>query len=117
MLLDALFRSKSLENPSTPITGDAVDTDGLFRADVYVSPETAMKLAAVYSCIYVLSSSLAQMPLHVMRRHNGKVEPARDHPAFYLVHDEPNTWQTSYKWRELKQRHILGWGNGYVVVK
>ncbi len=117
MLLDALFRSKSLENPSTPITGDAVDTDGLFRADVYVSPETAMKLAAVYSCIYVLSSSLAQMPLHVMRRHKGKVEPARDHPAFYLVHDEPNTWQTSYKWRELKQRHILGWGNGYTWVK
>lgn len=117
MLLDALFRSKSLENPSTPITGDAVDTDGLFRADVYVSPETAMKLAAVYSCIYVLSSSLAQMPLHVMRRHKGKVEPARDHPAFYLVHDEPNTRQTSYKWRELKQRHILGWGNGYTRVK
>ena len=88
MLLDALFRSKSLENPSTPITGDAVDTDGLFRADVYVSPETAMKLAAVYSCIYVLSSSLAQMPLHVMRRYKGKVEPARDHPAFYLFDKE-----------------------------
>lgn len=50
MLLDAMFRSESLENPSTPITGDAVDTDGLFRADVYVSPETAMKLAAVYAC-------------------------------------------------------------------
>ena len=102
MLLDAFFRSESLENPATPITGDVVDTDGLFRADVYVSPETAMKLAAVYACIYVLSSNLAQMPLHVMRKHNGKVEPARDHPAFYLVHDEPNTWQTSYKWRELK---------------
>lgn len=117
VLLDALFRSESLENPSTPITGDSIDTDGLFRADVYVSPETAMKLAAVYACIYVLSSNLAQMPLHVMRKHNGKVEPARDHPAFYLVHDEPNTWQTSYKWRELKQRHILGWGNGYTWVK
>ena len=74
---------KSLENPSTPITGDAVDTDGLFRADVYVSPETAMKLAAVYSCIYVLSSSLAQMPLHVYAQVQWKVEPARDHPAFY----------------------------------
>ena len=117
MLLDALFRNESLENPATPITGDVVDTDGLFKADVYVSPETAMKLAAVYACIYVLSSNLAQMPLHVMRKHNGKVEPARDHPAFYLVHDEPNTWQTSYKWRELKQRHILGWGNGYTWVK
>ena len=76
-----------------------------------------MKLAAVYACIYVLSSNIAQMPLHVMRKSNNKVEPARDHPVFYLVHDEPNIWQTSYKWRELKQRHILGWGNGYTWVK
>ncbi|MCB3649403.1 phage portal protein, partial [Klebsiella pneumoniae] len=75
------------------------------------------KLAAVYACIYVISSNIAQMPLHVMRKTNNKVEAARDHPVFYLVHDEPNMWQTSYKWRELKQRHILGWGNGYTWVK
>ena len=68
-----------------------------------------MKLAAVYACIYVVSSNIAQMPLHVMRKTNNKVEAARDHPCF-TVHDEPNMWQTSYKWRELKQRHILGWG-------
>jgi len=75
-----------------------------------------MKLAAVYACIYVLSSSVAQIPLHVMRKTANGVEPARDHPAFYLLHDEPNVWQTSYKWRELKQRHVLGWGNGYTRV-
>ncbi|WP_406946814.1 phage portal protein [Klebsiella quasipneumoniae] len=50
-----------------------------------------------------------------MRKTNNKVEAARDHGVFYLLHDEPNMWQTSYKWRELKQRHILGWGNGYTV--
>ena len=75
-----------------------------------------MKLAAVYACIYVLSSSIAQMPLHVMRKTGDKVETARDHPVFHLVHDEPNEWQTSYKWRETKERHILGWGNGYTQV-
>ncbi|MGC6232607.1 phage portal protein [Hafnia paralvei] len=117
MLLDAMFRSESLENPATPITGENADTDNIFGRDVHVSAETAMKLAAVYACIYVLSSNIAQMPLHVMRKSNNKVEPARDHPVFYLVHDEPNIWQTSYKWRELKQRHILGWGNGYTWVK
>lgn len=117
MLLDAMFRSESLESPATPITGDNADTDNIFGRDVQVSAETAMKLAAVYACIYVLSSNIAQMPLHVMRKSNNKVEPARDHPVFYLVHDEPNIWQTSYKWRELKQRHILGWGNGYTWVK
>lgn len=117
MLLDALFRNEPLENPSTPITGESAETDNIFARDVFVSPETAMKLAAVYACIYVISSNIAQMPLHVMRKTNNKVEAARDHPVFYLVHDEPNVWQTSYKWRELKQRHILGWGNGYTWVK
>lgn len=126
MFLDAFFRSDddtdinippgSLENPDTPLTGETADATSGFLNDVYVSPETSMKLAAVYSCIYVLSSSLAQMPVSVLRRTGRNVEPATDHPAFYLVHDEPNAWETSYKWRELKQRHILGWGNGYTEV-
>ncbi|WAT06483.1 phage portal protein [Rouxiella badensis] len=116
MLLDALFRNEPLENPANPITGDSVEDAGFFNSDVYVNPQTAMKLGAVYSCIYVLASSIAQMPLHVMRRTGKNVEVARDHPAFYLVHDEPNPWQTSYKWRELKERHVLGWGNGYTKI-
>ncbi|MGT51861.1 phage portal protein, partial [Escherichia coli] len=56
MLLDALFRSEPLENPSVPVTGEAAETDNIFARDVYVSPETSMKLAAVYACIYVISS-------------------------------------------------------------
>lgn len=116
MLIDAIFRSNSLENPAVPLTVESAENDGIFNGDVIVNPRTAMKLAAVYACIYVISSNVAQMPLHVMRRTGKKVEAARDHPAFYLVHDEPNAWQTSYKWRELKQRHILGWGNGYTRV-
>lgn len=68
MLLDALFRSNPLENPATPVTGESAEEAGFFKSDVFVSPETAMKLGAVYACIYVLSSTLAQMPLHVMRK-------------------------------------------------
>lgn len=122
MLLDAFFRSDTndgpgnLENPATPLTGDNVAAAGS-HADVYVSPETSLKLAAVYSCIYVISSSLAQMPLHVLRRDGDNVRQATEHPLYYLVHDEPNEWETSYKWRELMQRHVLGWGNGYTEIK
>ena len=117
MLLDAIFRSEPLENPATPLTGESADADNSLGRDIYVSPVTAMKLAAVYSCIYVIASNLAQMPLHVMRKNGNAVAQARDHPVFYLLHDEPNIWQTSYKWRELTQRHVLGWGNGYGWVK
>lgn len=116
MLFDAIFRSNPLENPAVPVTVESAENDGIFNGDVIVTPKSAMKMAWVYACIYVISSNVAQMPLHVMRRSGKMVETARDHPVFYLVHDEPNNWQTSYKWRELKQRHILGWGNGYTHV-
>ncbi len=82
-----------------------------------VNGDTAMRLAAVYSSIYVLSSSLAQLPLHVMRRHKGKVEQAKDHPAYYLLHDQPETWQTSYQYRETGMQHVLASGNSVAHIK
>lgn len=114
MLLDALFESRSIENSGVPLTGQNLQ-EYLFgdQSGVHVTPESAMRLAAVYSCIYVLSSTIAQLPLSVLRKKNGKIEPGTDHAAHYLLHDAPNDWQTSYKWRETKQGHVLGWGNGY----
>lgn len=119
MILDSLFSppdQRSLEDPNTPLTGQNLaeyfDTD----AGILVDNQSAMTLSAVYACIYVLSSSVAQLPLHVMRKQGDRIEAAKDHPAYWLLHDEPNAWQTSYKWRETKQSHVLGWGNGYTQV-
>lgn len=114
MLLDALFESRSLENPSVPLTGQNLQEylHGESRGSI-VTPETAWRLTAVYSCIYVLASSIAQLPMAVLRKVNGRIEPGVDHAAHYLLHDAPNEWQTSYKWRETCQAHVLGWGNGY----
>lgn len=114
MILNAMFERRSLENPSTPLTGDELAEWISEHQGVMVSPETAMKLAAVYSCVYVLASSLAQLPATVMRKLDGdRLVAGTDHPAYYLLHDEPNRWQTSYKWRETKMAHVLNWGNGY----
>ncbi|MFP5194085.1 phage portal protein [Alcaligenes faecalis] len=114
MLLDSLFEQRSLESPGVPLTGQNLQE--YLHGDqggVRVTQETAMRLAAVYSCIYVLSSSLAQLPVAVLRKTGNRIEPGSDHAAHYLLHDAPNDWQTSYKWRETKMGHILGWGNGY----
>lgn len=119
MILDSIFSptsTRSLEDPSTPLTGQNL-AEYLDMGDgITVNNQSAMTLSAVYACIYVLSSSIAQLPLHVMRKQGDKIEAAKDHPAYWLLHDEPNTWQTSYKWRETKQGHVLGWGNGYTDV-
>lgn len=115
MIFDSIFRSDPLENPSTPITSESFD-DFIAGGFSHVSPETAMNLAAVYSCIYVLSSSLAQLPLHVLRKKGKIIESGNDHPAYYLLHDEPNRMQSSFKWRETEQARILGFGNSYTRI-
>lgn len=120
MILDSLFSPpegrSSPESPNTPLTGQNLAEYFDNDVGITVDNQSAMTLSAVYACIYVMSSSIAQLPLHVMRKQGDKIEAAKDHPAYWLLHDEPNTWQTSYKWRETKQAHVLGWGNGYTQV-
>lgn len=113
ILTDMFERRSSLEVPSTPMNSQELAeylSDGM---GISVSPASAMRLTAVYACIYVLSSTMAQLPLSVLRKVDNRIEVATDHPAHFLLHDEPNAWQTSYRWRETKQSHVLGWGNGY----
>lgn len=114
MILSSLFEGRSLESPTTPLTGQNLQ-EYLHGAGkrIAVTPDAALCLSAVYACHYVLSSNVAQLPAVVLRRQGERIEPATDHPAFDLIHSKPNDWQTSYKWRETKQHHVLGWGNGY----
>lgn len=117
MIFDKLFTSRSLENPAIPLSAENAYEE-LFgtQPTKAVSPDLAMKLAAVYACVYVLSSSIAQLPLHVKRKSNDKVETVREHPTYYLLHDSPNFWQTSYKLREYAQSAVLLYGNAYIHI-
>jgi len=119
-MLTNLFESRSTLSSSYPAV---LELFGLANteAGVAVTENNALKLSAVYSCFYVLSSSLAQLPLHVLRKtkdSRGKelIERASDHPVFHLLHDEPNMWQTSYEWRESKMYQTLAWGNGFTEI-
>ena len=87
------------------------------NSGILVNERTALSLAAVYSCIYVLSSSLAQLPLNVMRRQDGIIKVADDHAACDLLRNSPNNWQSSYDWREQGQSHASGWGNGMTRIE
>lgn len=103
---------RNLENPATPLTLETLADYIEGATGGSVSEDQALRLAAVYSCIFILSSSLAQLPLAVMRRTGSLIEKATDHAAYGLLHDEPNPWQSSYDWRERSQADAVGWGNG-----
>ena len=56
-----------------------------------VNEHTAMQMTAVYSCVRILSETLAGLPLHVYKYNDsGGKEKHLKHPLFKLLHDEPN---------------------------
>ena len=78
---------------------------------VKVDAETALRSTVVLACIRVLSTSVAGLPFHLYRRlPGGGKEIAREHPLYKLLHTQPNSWQTSFEWREQMMLHLLSHG-------
>ncbi|MGB5689248.1 MAG: phage portal protein [Woeseiaceae bacterium] len=83
-------------------------------AGMAVTSDQAMRLAAVYACVRILSSAAASLPLEIYRRAADDTrERATDHWLYSLLHNRPNPWQTSYEWREMQMAHLLLRGNAY----
>ncbi|MPM21473.1 hypothetical protein SDC9_67917 [bioreactor metagenome] len=82
-----------------------------------VNEHTAMQMTAVYSCVRILSETLAGLPLHVYKYNdNGGKEKYLGHPLYKLLHDEPNPEMTSFAFRETLMSHLLMWGNAYAQI-
>ena len=82
-----------------------------------VNEHTAMQMTAVYSCVRILSETLAGLPLHVYKYNdNGGKEKHLTHPLYKLLHDEPNPEMTSFAFRETLMSHLLLWGNAYAQI-
>jgi HK97 family phage portal protein len=64
-----------------------------------------MRLAAVFSCVRVLSEDRAALPIKLYRRNpRGRAEVS-DHWLSQLL-EEPNAWQTGFEFREMEQAHL-----------
>lgn len=79
-----------------------------------VTPDSAMRLAAVYSCVRVVSEDLAGLPLVTYKR----TATGRDRaPDYWLAStlEDPNLWQSGLEFREMLQAHVELCGNGYAI--
>jgi len=83
-----------------------------------VTPETAMRVSAVYTCVKILSRQLATMPLNVYRRvgESGR-EIAKEHPLQKLFHyDRTNAFQTYFDFKQMMQARLCLRGNAYAFI-
>ena len=90
---------------------------GPSASGIDVSADSAMRCAAVFSCVRVIAESMAQLPLPVYERQadGGKMK-VPEHPVSVLLNRRPNQWHTPYEFREMLIGHVCLRGAAYAWV-
>jgi len=120
-ILSALFERRSLEDPAQPITSSTVIEALSGPPSVtgrHVTPDSAMRVSAVFACVRVLAETISSLPLHVYRRlDGGGKERDPEHPLYRVLHDLPNPEMTSVELRENLVGHVALRGNAYCEIE
>ena len=114
-ILESLF--KFCDKPKNSIGGSRYSFFfGWTGSGKPVNEHTAMQMTAVYSCVRILSETMASLPLHIYKYNDsGGEEKYLSHPLYRLLLDEPNPEMTSFAFRETLMSHLLLWGNAYIL--
>ena len=85
-------------------------------AGVRVTPDIALKAAAVHACIKVLAETIATVPLRMKRATAGGSADASDHPLDELIRYQPNSTQTAVEFWEMMVLHAAMRGVAYAKI-
>jgi HK97 family phage portal protein len=81
---------------------------------IRIDPDTALRSTVVLACARVLAETIGGLPLHLYKRDAlGGKTIAREQPLYNVLHHTPNSWQTSFEWREQAMLHLCLHGNAY----
>src|SRR5207244_420355 len=80
---------------------------------IYVDKNTALQIDTVSCCVRVIAETFGSLSLHVYERTKDGRRRADDHPAYRLLHDNPNEDMTSSVWREVCSTNLSLSGNSY----
>ncbi|MEF2548532.1 phage portal protein [Aurantimonas sp. E1-2-R+4] len=83
---------------------------------VAVNAASAMMVPSVNAAVNLIATTVATLPCKVYAVAPDGKEPAPDHPAYAVVHDEANDWQSAGKVRELVTVDAILHGDGFGFV-
>lgn len=87
---------------------------GKTSSGVIVTPDSAMRTAAVWACVRVRSEDIGKLPVILYQRQaDGGKKRAADHPMYRLIHDQPNPRMTAFEFRQMGQAQTDLRGNAY----
>jgi len=83
--------------------------------DTITSPDAALQIPAVWRAVYLIASSVAQIPLHLYRQ--GESRERVDRSPYLSVLQAPSPGITQYTFRRTLTAHAVLTGNGYAWVR
>ena len=111
-----------LNNPNVPLSEpaswgwavwDGVETDAQEPMDEHL----AMKISTVFTCVRVLSESVASLPVRLLRvTPQGCIHEQED-PLAYLLGTAPNPEMTSFVYFDTVTHHLVLTGNSYSQIQ
>ncbi|MEH3107140.1 MAG: phage portal protein [Sphingomonas fennica] len=86
-------------------------------AGIAVNERMALRNSTFFRAISLISGSMGMLPCHLMRRQaDERIEKARDHPLFNVLHRKPNDFQTASQFKSFMQTAALLDGNAYALI-
>lgn len=115
--LNKLLRRESAPTVATKVESVVVDSQA--RAVAVNTPTEAMKIAAVYSCVEILASTVAKLPLEYKRWNSarGVFVDYRENPLFSVLALRPSKWHTAYEFWYTVVAQMKLHGNAYAYIK
>lgn len=90
---------------------------GANKANVAVTPETALKVSAFYSAVRNISEDIAKLPFKVLLIDSaGNKINQKFHPASVLLNQQPNKFSTPLTLKQTIIDRALRKGNGYALI-
>jgi len=81
-----------------------------------VTPDTSMRIGAVFGCVRLIVGKVATLPIDFKRRVDDRTRiDASDHAIAALLSRKPNGWQRPAQFKRMMQAHVLLRGNAYAL--
>lgn len=111
-------KSDGVERKSAPSVVNLWGLEAFLSPNTLAGPtvnsETAMRVPAVAAAVSLIADTVGTLPAKVfVRDDNGGKQPASDHPAYRLVHDDASEEVSASALRTQLTADALRFGNGY----
>ena len=108
-----ITEERSMENPQIALTDESAISEIFGLSTSSLTHDTALNYSAVWRAVNLIAGTIAFLPLHVYRKSDNGRDQLSDHPIEILVHSEPNSLDTAFKFFENLMEHLLLRGNSY----